>query len=135
VVDLRAAAVYPPAPLLRIRLLDPKEAVTLFDASNRNVHHDQGRMKDYYALLGIESDASLSVVKSAYRKKASEFHPDRNTSPEAPARFREIQEAYDLLSDEEKRKGYDENRRRNLVEKPIDTAKDIWTTYMNKVLQ
>jgi DnaJ-class molecular chaperone len=92
-------------------------------------------MKDYYALLGIESDASLSVVKSAYRKKASEFHPDRNTSPEAPARFREIQEAYDLLSDEEKRKGYDENRRRNLVEKPIDTAKDIWTTYMNKVLQ
>jgi DnaJ-class molecular chaperone len=92
-------------------------------------------MKDYYAVLGIESDASLAVVKNAYRKKASEFHPDKNASPDAPARFREIQEAYDLLSNAEKRKGYDENRRRNLVENPIETAKDIWTTYMNKVLQ
>jgi DnaJ-class molecular chaperone len=92
-------------------------------------------MKDYYAVLGIESDASLAVVKSAYRKKASEFHPDKNASPDAPARFREIQEAYDLLSNAEQRKGYDENRRRNLVENPIETAKGIWTTYMNKVLQ
>jgi DnaJ-class molecular chaperone len=92
-------------------------------------------MKDYYAVLGIESDASLAVVKSAYRKKASEFHPDKNASLDAPARFREIQEAYDLLSNAEQRKGYDENRRRNLVENPIETAKGIWTTYMNKVLQ
>lgn len=92
-------------------------------------------MKDYYAVLGIESDATPAAIKSAYRKKALEYHPDRNSSPEAPARFREAQEAYDLLSDEEKRKGYDENRRRNLVENPIETAEDIWKNYLSKVLQ
>jgi len=92
-------------------------------------------MKDHYALLGIDSDASITTIKNAYRKKASEFHPDRNSSPDAPARFREIQEAYDLLSDTTKRLAYDETRRRSLVEKPIATAEEIWKAYMNKVLQ
>ncbi|AIY41037.1 Chaperone protein DnaJ [Collimonas arenae] len=92
-------------------------------------------MKDYYAVLGIDSDASTSALKNAYRKKASEFHPDRNTSPSAPAQFREVQEAYDLLSDAVKRQDYDENRRRSLLENPLETAEQIWTTYMNKVLQ
>jgi DnaJ-class molecular chaperone len=92
-------------------------------------------MKDHYALLGIDSDASITAIKNAYRKKASEFHPDRNSSPDAPARFREVQEAYDLLSDTTKRLAYDETRRRSLVEKPIATAEEIWKTYMNKVLQ
>ncbi|GAC1323796.1 MAG: hypothetical protein NVS3B11_16820 [Collimonas sp.] len=92
-------------------------------------------MKDYYAVLGIDSDATASALKSAYRKKASEFHPDRNTAPDAPARFRDIQEAYDLLSDAVKRQEYDENRRRSLLENPLETARQIWTTYMNKVLQ
>ncbi|WP_395823303.1 DnaJ domain-containing protein [Collimonas sp.] len=92
-------------------------------------------MKDYYAVLGIDSDAALSALKSAYRKKASEFHPDRNASPDAPARFREVQEAYDLLSDTVKRQEYDENRRRSLLENPLESAEQIWTTYINKVLQ
>lgn len=92
-------------------------------------------MRDHYALLGIDSDASVTAIKNAYRKKASEFHPDKNSSPDAPARFREVQEAYDLLSDTSKRLAYDETRRRSLVEKPIDTALEIWKTYMNKVLQ
>ena len=92
-------------------------------------------MKDYYAVLGIDSDAPISALKSAYRKKASEFHPDRNTSPDAPSRFREVQEAYDLLSDTVKRQEYDENRRRSLLENPLETAEQIWTTYINKVLQ
>jgi DnaJ-class molecular chaperone len=92
-------------------------------------------MKDYYAALGIDSDASLGAIKTAYRKKASEFHPDKNTSPDAPARFREVQEAYDLLSDEQQRKQYDENRQRSLLENPVATAEQIWTTYMHKVLQ
>ncbi|WP_211453168.1 DnaJ domain-containing protein [Collimonas antrihumi] len=92
-------------------------------------------MKDYYAVLGIDSDATASALKNAYRKKASEFHPDRNTAPDAPARFRDIQEAYDLLSDAVKRQEYDENRRRSLLENPLETARQIWTTYMNKVLQ
>lgn len=92
-------------------------------------------MKDYYAALGIEVDATTAHVKSAYRKKASEFHPDKNASPDAAAKFREIQEAYDLLSDGIKRQAYDENRRRSLLENPLETAEAIWKTYMNKVLQ
>lgn len=92
-------------------------------------------MKDYYAILGIDSNASNSAIKNAYRKKASEFHPDRNTSTDAPAQFRQVQEAYDLLSDVTKRNEYDENRRRSLLENPLETAQQIWTTYINKVLQ
>ncbi|WP_211473171.1 DnaJ domain-containing protein [Collimonas humicola] len=92
-------------------------------------------MKDYYAVLGLDSDATSSALKSAYRKKASEFHPDRNSAPDAPARFRDVQEAYDLLSDAVKRQEYDENRRRSLLENPLESARQIWTTYMNKVMQ
>ncbi|SFA85925.1 DnaJ domain-containing protein [Collimonas sp. OK607] len=92
-------------------------------------------MKDYYAVLGIDSDATAGALKNAYRKKASEFHPDRNTAPDAPSRFRDVQEAYDLLSDAVKRQEYDENRRRSLLENPLETARQIWTTYMNKVMQ
>jgi DnaJ-class molecular chaperone len=92
-------------------------------------------MKDHYAALGIDSDASTAAIKSAYRKKASEFHPDRNRSADAPARFREAQEAYELLSDPDKRKEYDENRQRSLLENPLATAEQIWTTYLHKVLQ
>lgn len=92
-------------------------------------------MKDYYAALGIDSDASLAAIKTAYRKKASEFHPDKNTDADAPARFREVQEAYDLLSDARLRKEYDENRQRSLLESPLATAQQIWTTYLQKVMQ
>ncbi len=92
-------------------------------------------MKDYYAVLGIEVDASLPLIKSAYRRKASQFHPDKNDSPDAPIKFREIQEAYDLLSDAGKRQAHDENRRRSLIENPLEAAQDIWHTYIHKVLQ
>ncbi|KAF3996855.1 DnaJ domain-containing protein [Glaciimonas immobilis] len=92
-------------------------------------------MKDYYAVLGVESNASFGAIKNAYRKKASEFHPDRNSSPDAPSQFRQVQEAYDLLADEIRRNEYDENRRRSLLENPLETAQQIWTTYINKVLQ
>jgi DnaJ-class molecular chaperone len=92
-------------------------------------------MKDHYAALGIDSDASMGVIKTAYRKKASDFHPDKNTSPDAPMRFREVQEAYDLLSDDRLRREYDENRQRSLLEDPLATSEQIWTTYMHKVTQ
>lgn len=91
-------------------------------------------MKDFYAALGIDSDASVAAIKNAYRKKAAEFHPDRNSSPDAPAQFREAQEAYDILSSTAKRLAYDETRRRSLVENPLETAEEIWKTYMNNVL-
>jgi DnaJ-class molecular chaperone len=92
-------------------------------------------MNNHYAVLGIDSDASIATIKNAYRKKASEFHPDENSAPDAPAKFREVQEAYDLLSDPVKRRDYDENRRRSLLENPLATAREIWTTYLNKVLR
>jgi curved DNA-binding protein CbpA len=87
-------------------------------------------MTDHYAALGLASDATLADVKKAFRQKASQYHPDRNTAPDAPARFRAVQEAYDVLSDTDKRQAYDDNRRRNLLDSPIDTAREIWQRYI-----
>ena len=91
-------------------------------------------MSEHYAALGLKSDASLSDIKKAFRQKASQFHPDRNSDPDAPARFREVQEAYDVLSDDDKRKTYDDNRRRNLLDDPAQTAREIWQGYFQQVL-
>jgi molecular chaperone DnaJ len=63
--------------------------------------------KDYYDVLGVSRDASKEAVKDAYRKLALQFHPDRNKSPEAEEKFKEITEAYAVLSDDEKRRQYD----------------------------
>jgi curved DNA-binding protein CbpA len=92
-------------------------------------------MKDYYAILGIASDATTESIRTAYRRKALQFHPDRNPAPEASERFREVQEAYDVLADAQHRFAYDENRRRNLLDKPLDTALEIWRHYIEGVLQ
>lgn len=91
-------------------------------------------MSEHYAALGLKSDATLADIKKAFRQKASQFHPDRNSDPDAPARFREVQEAYDVLSDDEKRKTYDDNRRRNLLDDPAQTAREIWQGYFQQLL-
>ncbi len=93
------------------------------------------KLKDYYAALGVVTNATITEIKNAYRKKASQLHPDKNTSSDAPAKFREIQEAYETLSDIDKRKIYDENRRRGLLDSPIDTAREIWQYYLNGILK
>ncbi|HEY8259139.1 MAG TPA: molecular chaperone DnaJ [Gemmatimonadales bacterium] len=64
-------------------------------------------MSDFYALLGIERTAADGDIKKAYRKLAMEFHPDRNSSPDAEARFKEITEAYEVLRDPQRRAAYD----------------------------
>ena len=91
--------------------------------------------KDLYAVLGLNSTASADELKKAFRLKASEFHPDKNTSELAPVKFREVREAYEILSDPTTRTAYDENRRRNLLESPIETAQEIWSTYMSGILK
>lgn len=64
--------------------------------------------KDYYDVLGVKRDATTDQIRSVYRKLARQFHPDVNKAPDAAKRFAEVQEAYDVLSDAEKRKLYDQ---------------------------
>ena len=91
-------------------------------------------MSDHYTTLGLNSAASLADIKKAFRQKASLYHPDRNTAADAAARFRAVQEAFDVLSDADKRQAYDDNRRRNLLGSPIDTAREIWTNYFDELV-
>ena len=66
-------------------------------------------MSDYYSVLGLKKDADDTDIKKAYRKKAQEYHPDRNPeNPEAEKKFKEVQEAYETLSDKQKRGFYDQ---------------------------
>jgi molecular chaperone DnaJ len=63
---------------------------------------------DYYDILGVDSDASQDEIKKAYRKKAMDYHPDRNPDdPDAEQKFKQASEAYDVLSDPETRQRYD----------------------------
>ena len=67
--------------------------------------------KDFYKTLGVEKSTSAADIKKAYRKLARDFHPDKNPDNKAAeTRFKEISEAYDVLSDDAKRKEYDEAR-------------------------
>ena len=64
--------------------------------------------RDYYEILGVNKGASSDQIKKAYRKLALEWHPDRNKKPEANEKFKEINEAYAVLSDTNKRSTYDQ---------------------------
>lgn len=64
--------------------------------------------RDYYEILGVARDASKDELKRAYRKLALQVHPDKNKSPDAEEKFKELSEAYAVLSDEEKRRLYDQ---------------------------
>lgn len=63
--------------------------------------------RDYYEVLGVDKNASADSIKKQYRKLALKFHPDRNSTAEAPEHFKEISEAYAVLSDDSKRALYD----------------------------
>jgi molecular chaperone DnaJ len=63
--------------------------------------------RDYYEVLGVSRNASKDEIKDAYRKLALQYHPDRNKAPDAEEKFKEISEAYAVLSDDQKRQQYD----------------------------
>jgi len=66
------------------------------------------KVKDYYSTLGVSRDATEGDMKKAFRKKAMDYHPDRNKeNPKAEEKFKEVNEAYAVLSDKSKRSQYD----------------------------
>lgn len=74
-----------------------------------NIHmSNNNKKRDYYEVLGVAKNASLDEIKRAFRKLAMKYHPDRNKEPDAEQKFKEINEAYQVLSDNEKRNIYDQ---------------------------
>lgn len=64
--------------------------------------------RDYYEVLGVSKDADIAAIKRAFKRLAVKYHPDHNKDPNAGEKFREINEAYQVLSDESKRRAYDQ---------------------------
>ena len=91
-------------------------------------------MRDPYEVLGVAPTATDEAVKTAYRKAARLYHPDKNPDPSAAARFRDIHAAYELLADPARRRDYDLLRQRNLIDDPLKEASSLWASYLEKVL-
>jgi molecular chaperone DnaJ len=64
--------------------------------------------RDYYDVLGISKNATQDEVKRAFRRLAMQYHPDRNKAADAEQKFKEINEAYEVLSDDKRRRTYDQ---------------------------
>jgi len=78
--------------------------------------------EDWYALLGVEITADSGKIRSAHRKKALIYHPDKDSSPEAAIIYQKITKAYEILSDEQARKAYDNVLRIKEEKKKLETA-------------
>lgn len=70
---------------------------------------------DYYQILGISPDANLKTIKAAYRQLARQYHPDTQTDVSSEERMKQVNEAYDVLSDARKRRHYDRKRKRVIL--------------------
>ena len=87
----------------------------------RQAGHD--RLGDYYEVLGVPRDADAKTIKKAFRQLARRYHPDISTEPDAEQRFKEIAEAYGVLSDPARRASYDAQGSAGLAGA---TAEDLW---------
>lgn len=88
-------------------------------------------MSDYYNILGVNKTASIDEIKKAYRKLALKYHPDRNKDPNATEKFKEINEAYEILSNSEKREIYDKYGKDGLNNNGFsrENANDIFNAF------
>ena len=85
--------------------------------------------QDYYELLEVGRDASEQEIKAAYRKKAMEYHPDRNSNPQAEGLFKECAEAYEVLSNVEKRSLYDRFGHQGVAGQGFRDASDVFSSF------
>ena len=91
-------------------------------------------MKDYYYFLGVKNDASDEEIKKAYRKLSLKYHPDKNIDDDFfSERFKEVQEAYEALSNRETRKFYDQNLEKNNQNSKSNLPPLIKTFTSNKI--
>ena len=93
------------------------------------------KKRDYYKVLGVAKTATSNDVKTAYRKLALEFHPDRNNSKSAEEKFKEIGEAYSILSDDKKRKIYDEFIIQNTVISDYNGIYANWLQFLENTIR
>lgn len=76
-------------------------------------------LKQYYRLLGVDQNADLDTIKKAFRTQIALYHPDKNSSEGARAKFDELIEAFDVLSNQKKRQRYDEMLKASAYNKPV----------------
>ncbi len=89
------------------------------------------KIMDYYYVLGILPTATREEVKAAYRKMATRYHPDKNVGkPDAELKMREVNDAYEVLSDPEQRQSYDQAQSSQILSDPVATATEIWAIFL-----
>ena len=93
-------------------------------------------MKDYYSILEIDKNADKNKIKNAYKKLALKYHPDKNTDnkEQAEEKFKEISEAYEILSDDQKKNNYDNGQ--NIIiqnHNPFDIFENIFRNHNTKI--
>ena len=87
-----------------------------------------------YALLGVAKNATPEDISKAFRKLAKELHPDLNPGNKASAeRFQKVSAAYELLSDDTRRRAHDEKRQKHLLDDPVAVARRMFESYLEDI--